>query len=212
VVEHVSHKMELTNAALERDFIEVRRLVNEGRDVNAVDQAKMSVVHRVALQNDAEMVALVLELGGDINARDHLQQTPIHLASIHGATQVIEVLAANACIDINARDVMGNTPLHVASRHARISAISTLLKNGADERKTVVGLTAWDLGVWFPAEPFTRVACQILLITSHYQRIHRIKLMQHSHAFAMGNHERLGAESHVRVLEPNILRMIFELM
>jgi len=204
--------MELMNAALERDFIEVRRLVNEGRDVNAVDHVNMSVVHQVALQNDAEMVALVLELGGDINARDHLQQTPIHLALIHGATQVIEVLATNACIDIDARDVMGNTPLHVASRHARITAISTLLKNGADERKTVLGLNAWDLGCWFPAEPFTRVACQILLIKAHHQRIHRNQLMQHSHAFAMGNHERLGAESHVRVLEPEIVRMICEQM
>jgi len=75
---------------------------------------------------------LLLMRGADVNAKDIRDNTALHRASMHGHTDVAEILL-EAGANVNAKDdIRGKTALHCAARNRHMDVARLLLEAGAD--------------------------------------------------------------------------------
>ena len=109
----------------------VKKLLEEGLDVNARDEFAETPLHWAARIGDVRMAELLIKYGGDINARNNAENTPLHVAVAYGNLDMAEFLI-NHGGDINAKNEEGWTPLHVAVFNGHLSLVKLLLEKGAD--------------------------------------------------------------------------------
>lgn len=139
---------------------EVRRAIEAGSLLDAMDEARSSALHYAATAGQIEIAALLLDRGADPNVRGAGEMTPLHFAAMLGqaemaglllrrgaradlfnasgllpihlaaSAKVVDVLAA-AGADMNALTAKGATPLHTA-RHGLVA--KALIDHKADLR------------------------------------------------------------------------------
>ena len=92
----------------------VERLLEDGADVNEVDEKGMTPLHHAARRGHDDMTHMLLARGASVNAQDQDGNTPLHLAakSNHDETMV-ELLIAGA--NRSVRNKEGKTPADLAS-------------------------------------------------------------------------------------------------
>jgi len=151
---------QLFYAIMSNDEIKVKRLIEEGADVNRVDalgqtplyEAIFSGNQRIlklliangALVNDprkitppsAWAILLLLSSGAPVSGLDEHGKPLIHIAVENPDTEnrlTLEVLRVllDAGADVNALDKEGNSPLHWAARRGNANAALLLINNGA---------------------------------------------------------------------------------
>lgn len=105
----------------------VRKLIQEGRSIDQVDNTQMTTLHHAAKNGNEAVVKLLLDNGAEINAPDRLRRTPLHLAVQYGDAAVQELIARGA--DVNVRDRYKRTPLHLAAKSG-LRVVETLLGVG----------------------------------------------------------------------------------
>lgn len=110
----------LIDAILERDYENVRRLLNTGAAVDLRNRAGYTALHYAAVTCPDDIVALICEKGGDPNAMSIKGLTPLHLGV--DRSSVIKTLLESGA-DPNVQDRKGRTPL------ARIFTWSRLSRN-----------------------------------------------------------------------------------
>jgi cytohesin len=140
---------------------ELKRLLDQGANPNALDQDWDTPLHLAADIGLVEAVKILLQAGADPNARcrdgdtplhrslqdiavaEMLFQagaqmqpaaeggTPLHYAAYFNLAPAIPFLLGKGA-EIDRKDLDGNTPLHDATRRGNTSATLTLLRNGAD--------------------------------------------------------------------------------
>ncbi|XP_046983724.1 neurogenic locus notch homolog protein 2-like [Schistocerca americana] len=138
----------LIAAAKEGSVSNVRALLTEGADVEAMDENQHNALVWAAARGHVEVARLLLEKGADVNARDGWQNTPLHHAAWNNKAAVVRLLAASSA-DCNARDSSGDTPLHDAARRGQVDAATALLEAGADrEVRNNDGDTPLALAEW----------------------------------------------------------------
>lgn len=71
----------LHDAASKGDVDQLRRLVEQGADVNAVDGEGRTALHKAAVDGRDEAVKFLLDHGVDVNAKDGNARTPLELMS-----------------------------------------------------------------------------------------------------------------------------------
>ena len=81
-----------------------RFLLDQGFDLNAVDQNGKTPLHR---ELDAEVVEFLFKRGSNVNARDNEGKTPLHYASFEGMVTKLVELGAN----VNLVDNRGRSPI-----------------------------------------------------------------------------------------------------
>ncbi len=123
---------------------------------------------------------------------------PLHLPVLGGPIQAVEMMI-NAGATVLIEDGSGRTPLHIAAMFRDTAMASLLLLHGAridaTDRDQVQPL--------FYAAFHVETDMAVLLLD------HALRLTK-CEAFAMGHHERLGAESMIVDLDPEVVRMIVE--
>jgi len=130
---------------------------------------------------------MLLDAGADVAATSEQGATALHIAAFMGHGEVVTVLLDSGA-EVGARDANQNTPqmLAVPRFNKRRQAFPF---GGTDPEETRRGLV--------------RAAyAEVVLILRAPQDL----------AFAMGHQERLGATSWVRRLDPELVRMVLDLV
>ena len=122
---------DVADAAMRHDVAEVRRLVQSGADVKAVQADGATALHWAAYHGDAGLVALLLEAGADVSVANRNGSTPMWLAATQGDAAVIEALLEHGA-DANEPLPLGRRPLMLAARSGHVDAVRVLLDHGAD--------------------------------------------------------------------------------
>jgi ankyrin repeat protein len=122
----------LADAAQQGDISTVRRLVQEGADVNEPQIDGATALHWAAFDDDLAMAQFLLDAGADPNARNRVGAPPILSAAINGNAELLELLldkGADANMSVSAT---GDTPLMLAARTGIAAAMQVLIDHGAD--------------------------------------------------------------------------------
>lgn len=111
----------------------VKKMLDDGADVNAKDDQGTAILHSAAGNGNIAIIQLLLERGADINIRDDGGNTPLISAAFpyYAKQNVIDLLLDRGS-DINAKNSLGCTALHEAARQGNNEVVSRLLERGAD--------------------------------------------------------------------------------
>ena len=122
----------VADAAMNGDAAGVRRLVQQGANVNAAQGDGMTALHWAARRGNTEMANALLFAKASVKATTRIgDYTPLHVASeVGSATVVLALLKAGA--DPKALTTTGVTPLHLAAVSGNVAAIKALVDAGAD--------------------------------------------------------------------------------
>jgi ankyrin repeat protein len=123
------------------DIDGVKRLIDEGADMDIKDIDGESPLHSASRWGHEAITELLLIHGADANVASIYGVTPLHLAvrEMHG--DVIEILLKHGA-DANARDLFGCTPLHDIADSGNGKITDMLVAGGADpQAKDINGTT-----------------------------------------------------------------------
>jgi len=113
------------------DLDKVKRLVEQGTDVNTEDeQLKWTPLHWAAFTGPQDVLKFLLAKGANVNAKDEFNSTPLQYAAVNGYKEFVELLLAKG-VDVNATDNWGSTPLHAAARKGHEGVVELLIAKGA---------------------------------------------------------------------------------
>jgi ankyrin repeat protein len=155
----------------------------------------------------------------------------IHIAVILGYANIVKLLLENDA-DVSNPDDSGRTPLYYAVAHNEEACLELLLRYGSDaNNEEYEGMPALHRAASLPNVNMVRMLIRYnanVLTRDHYGHLARdwaALVMDHeiydilqdeedrqlrSLAFAMAHHPRLGFESMVKALDPEVLRMVLD--
>ena len=120
---------------------DVKRLIDEGTDMDVKDIDGEAPLHLASRWGHGEIAELLIIHGADPNAASIYGITPLHLAVREMRGDVIEVLLKHGA-DASARDLFGCTPLHDIADGGNGKIADMLVSAGADlEAKDINGTT-----------------------------------------------------------------------
>ncbi len=121
----------LVEAAKERDWDGVRRMLAEHADVNATAPDGASVLHWASYWDQVDVAELLIAAGADPNAANDLGATPLWNASMNGSASMARLLL-RAGANPNAALVSGESPVMTAARTGAPDVLELLLTAGAE--------------------------------------------------------------------------------
>lgn len=108
----------------------VRKLLNKGADVQALDQDNNTALHYASLAGNADVVTLLLQKNADVDAWGACYCTPLHCASNNGHVPVVrQLLARNA--DPRRINEIHATPMHYAAARDNLAIVKILAGHNA---------------------------------------------------------------------------------
>ncbi|RLC34234.1 hypothetical protein DRH14_03425 [Candidatus Shapirobacteria bacterium] len=113
-------------AVKENDLVEVKRLINEGADINC-NYHGMNPLCKAVLRKNNEMAVLLIENGADVNS-PNLILSALELAANKNDIEMIKLLIDNGATVCGPDE----SPLLDPARKGYIEAIDLLVANGAD--------------------------------------------------------------------------------
>lgn len=119
-------------AAAQQNHLEmVKRLIQNGADVNAANSGGMTALHLAVRDGHAETAFFLMDKGADIHAVSNAGYTPLYLACTNNRTRMTRYLIAQGA-DVNKGANDGMTPLHEAAFDGNLIIMDLLLQNGAN--------------------------------------------------------------------------------
>ena len=129
---------QLVYAAESANIDKVKRLLNEGVDVNTSIPYRGTALIAAAFEGDSGIVKLLLENGADVQVRNNAGDTPLIAAAVwrespkHAeVNEIIKMLIAKGA-DINARNRENRTVLLGLVQEQNLEGVKFLIENGAD--------------------------------------------------------------------------------
>ncbi len=149
-----------------------------------------------AMAGDLQAVQAVINAGADINAGDKDGYTFLHFAAYRGRLEIVRWLIEEAGAKVELRSERGETPLHRAAEHNHLAVLKYLA--------TKLPLSAWEAKDDDGKTPLERLSPKNRPAIEHYLTTERFLV------FAMGRHQRVGAESPVKVLPNDVMHVIYD--
>ncbi len=119
------------DAGVDANFAKVKRLVDDGADINIKGQYGHTPLHFAANIGQTRIALAFIKAGADIYAWDTIGRMPLHYAAWKGHTETAFALV-KAGTDINAKSEFGSTPLHYTAIGNQPETALALVKAGAD--------------------------------------------------------------------------------
>ena len=180
----------LLMAAKRGELAIVQSLLDKGEHVDAIDNAGRTALHHAVQTASDNLVKLLIERGADVN-----------LTTANGFTTPLHCALCAPFLQFIVEPPNSTTLTTQLGRGFAI--VKILIDGGADVRATTkLGKTPEDLAVGGGDMEV------LALVRAAVKR----RVEGDCEAFAMGQHERLGAESVVSQLEPGVVRMVLELV
>ena len=127
--------MSLVNAARNGNINTVRKLLNNGVNVNEPNKHGETPLYLASERGNTEMVKALLDSPGiNVDKADSNRYTPLHVATRKSFSKIVKMLL-EAGADINKTNVFGYTPLYHASYNGNAKIVKILLEAGADVNK-----------------------------------------------------------------------------
>lgn len=70
----------LMNAIIDKDYDKAKNLINDGVDINEIDNQEFTALHFAVQNNDYEMVKYLIEKGANVNMQDKYGNIPLSRA------------------------------------------------------------------------------------------------------------------------------------
>ncbi|MEM3964298.1 MAG: ankyrin repeat domain-containing protein [Thermofilaceae archaeon] len=125
---------ELHEAVREGDLQRVKKLLEQGANVNARSRVGWTPLHWAAEKGYLEVARLLVEKGANVNARDNDGRTPLHYAALYGYLDVVRFLL-EAGANPTFRDSWGRTPADLARKIGH-GDVAKLLEDWVKEART----------------------------------------------------------------------------
>jgi ankyrin repeat protein len=114
------------------ELFDVKRLVQDGTDVNFKREDGSTALQGASVRGHTEVVRFLVENGADVHCKNNIGNTALHFASMNGHTEAVRFLIENGA-DIHCQDyTAGWTALHYACKFGRADAAFILFLKGAD--------------------------------------------------------------------------------
>jgi ankyrin repeat protein len=120
----------LAEAAMNRDTVTVRNLLQQKVDVNAPGKDGTPALQWVVRVDDLETAQLLIRAGADVKLADRYGMTPLFLACANGNAAMIKLLLDSGA-DANSVDPAGETALMITARVGNLESVKVLLDGGA---------------------------------------------------------------------------------
>ncbi len=118
-------------AAWAGDTAEVRRLVDEGADLTAVDSAQRTALHIAAFASHDETVRALIELGADPNALERGRYDIITIAAVADDPAMVALAMELGGNPANVTSVYDGTALIAAAHLGHVEVVRALIAGGA---------------------------------------------------------------------------------
>jgi len=135
-MERVRAMDELAQQHSARILLQLQEQVNETlqapRGFIVYDQWSVSLVHRLAVDNQIGLLKQILDHGVDVNLRDRVEDTPLIDAVAEGSSdEMVAFLIANGA-NVNAQNHHGFSALHRAASRNNVVVAQMLIVAGAE--------------------------------------------------------------------------------
>lgn len=179
----------------------VKMFIEAGANLHAVDSKGNTLAHCAARGGDHETIVELFIRGMNMSQANTHGNTPLHAAAVHNKSEMILTLL-DLHAGINTTNIFGSTPLHAAATYGAIQSAGALLhRNAALHIKNSNGRTAMDVA--------RKKKHDIIVHMMQREDKRRDILVQPQLlAFAMGGHPRLGQDSRIRQIDPDVARIV----
>ncbi|MFD6441898.1 ankyrin repeat domain-containing protein [Peribacillus sp. NPDC060186] len=117
---------QLIQAAERKETETIKRLIEEGVDINTKDSEGRTATMIATYNNDVETTKVLIKAGADVNIQDNMKNNPFLYAGAEGYVEILK-LTIEAGADPAMINRYGGTALIPASEHGHIDAIKKLL-------------------------------------------------------------------------------------
>lgn len=108
---------------------EIKRLIRNKSDIEALDKDKDRPLHYCVHGNEPGAMKILIEAGADVNALNEKKQSPLQIAVFKGRVDCVRTLLTYASrIDVNTRDFVGDTALHDAISKGNLQIATMLIE------------------------------------------------------------------------------------
>ncbi len=124
----------LNDAAKEGDLDGVKRLIEEGANIEVRDASSSTPLYNAVDGGHRDVAKFLILKGANVNVNCENGNTPLHRATVlfGGDKEMAELLIKNGA-NVNAvTTVVGDTPLHFAAWMGITKMVEFLIANGAD--------------------------------------------------------------------------------
>jgi ankyrin repeat protein len=106
----------------------VKKLIENGADINAQNSNGQTATMIATYHNDFKTAKVLIEAGADVNIRDHMKNNPFLYAGAEGLIDILE-LTIKAGADPSITNRYGGTALIPASEHGYVDVVKELLNH-----------------------------------------------------------------------------------
>lgn len=119
---------QLIQAAERKELETIKRLIDEGVDINIKDSDGRTATMIATYNNDVTTAKVLIEAGADVNIQDDMKNNPFLYAGAEGYIDILK-LTIKAGADPSITNRYGGTALIPASEHGYVDVIKELLTN-----------------------------------------------------------------------------------